>query len=229
MRATCAARIIPARAGFTTGTRFWSGPPWDHPRSRGVYKAPITRPWYRMGSSPLARGLLRGRLRQGGHDRIIPARAGFTTPPSPRCTGSRDHPRSRGVYAAALLRRASARGSSPLARGLRTTGVGRAVALRIIPARAGFTARHDGGGTVRHGSSPLARGLLPGAHGAGAPDGIIPARAGFTRRRPRRPPPRGDHPRSRGVYLTSSLTLPQVVGSSPLARGLHLGVAPPAV
>ena len=53
-------RIIPARAGSTTGfPRYWRGPP-DHPRSRGVYPGvePVSAAIW--GSSPLARGLLAG-------------------------------------------------------------------------------------------------------------------------------------------------------------------------
>ena len=51
------ARIIPARAGFTSGDCLRRGPWSDHPRSRGVYDV---RPGDLMtfdGSSPLARGL----------------------------------------------------------------------------------------------------------------------------------------------------------------------------
>ena len=78
-----AARIIPARAGFTTrGGRTQRGC-WDHPRSRGVYSA--TRSLLRStpGSSPLARGL--------------------RSPPPPPRSPSSDHPRSRGVYLAGLV------------------------------------------------------------------------------------------------------------------------------
>ena len=91
----------------------------------------------------------------------------------------------------------------------------------IIPARAGFTrsmpllkhikADHprsrgvylpDGlPGGLAAVSSPLARGLpgygVPGAR----QEGIIPARAGFTMWRCLRSRSRGDHPRSRGVYV----------------------------
>ena len=52
---------------------------------------------------------------------------------------------------------------------------------------------------------------------------IIPARAGFTGRRracSRWPP---DHPRSRGVYKVRLGFIIISGGSSPLARGLHLG------
>ena len=82
--------------------------------------------------------------------------------------------------------------------------VGSAVAALghgIIPARAGFTR----GPPSSASSSPR----------------IIPARAGFTARRSRsRFRPR-DHPRSRGVYIEDNARINSIVGSSPLARGLH--------
>ena len=70
---------------------------------------------------------------------IIPARAGFTTRASSSCTQDRDHPRSRGVYAAKSAGTSLVVGSSPLARGLRASGRDTAVHTGIIPARAGFT------------------------------------------------------------------------------------------
>ena len=51
----------------------------DHPRSRGVYVADEVVGPGEVGSSPLARGLLLIRGLGGVHNRIIPARAGFTT------------------------------------------------------------------------------------------------------------------------------------------------------
>ena len=55
-----------------------------------------------------------------------------------------------------------------------------------------------------------------------ADGGIIPARAGFTAR-PWGVSDRGpDHPRSRGVYLEHGLEVAAALGSSPLARGLHV-------
>ena len=75
--------------------------------------------------------------------------------------------------------------------------------------------------TPSAGSSPLARGL----HFEVVPEfdliGIIPARAGFTAGTDEHRGPRRDHPRSRGVYLGMSRSLDQIVGSSPLARGLR--------
>ena len=132
-------------------------------------------------------------------------------------------------------------GSSPLARGLRVgddIGVG---AVGIIPARAGFTkmiiiGTHRIGDHPRSrgvyrtttrrsptgsGSSPLARGLLVHAGAAPAEEGIIPARAGFTGVQARRGRGPEDHPRSRGVYKHTAHSEDHVVGSSPLARGLH--------
>ena len=192
-------RIIPARAGFTR--RRLSLPAWgaDHPRSRGVYPCMRASNMAFCGSSPLARGL-RGPAEpaaranriiparagftstsrcsiKGG--RIIPARAGFTQPPASARRPRADHPRSRGVYSRASQQTSQRVGSSPLARGL----------------------RHQL-------SAPL-----PGPR-------IIPARAGFTRRSSSRSSHRWDHPRSRGVYASVERRAVLRPGSSPLARGL---------
>ena len=113
--------IIPARAGSTGWWRSSMAPPPDHPRSRGVDATVRIARVLRVGSSPLARGrrererglvdahwsvpgsspLARGRhptsTAPTHRPRIIPARAGSTTPcvaPAPPRT---DHPRSRGV------------------------------------------------------------------------------------------------------------------------------------
>ena len=213
----------------------------DHPRSRGVYQEAEEKQLLSEGSSPLARGL----RRVGGGPcwgfRIIPARAGFTTrSPSPR-SGTRDHPRSRGVYSDILHGGLTGAGSSPLARGLPRRRSRGAPTQRIIPARAGFTGDLGAGGggewdhprsrgvydnvlneaTSASGSSPLARGLRSLRAGRQLPERIIPARAGFTD--PARIASRcmADHPRSRGVYLFAGSHTHSPVGSSPLARGLR--------
>ena len=193
-------RIIPARAGFTLIIRPKILGVKDHPRSRGVYPLREFKRGMLNGSSPLARGLLPIRPTVRTVSGIIPARAGFTSgcTAAPSATG--DHPRSRGVYTCRCATRRTRLGSSPLARGLRTRPSRRRSRIRIIPARAGFTAR-DGryparfwdhprsrgvygitcgpAGSAR-GSSPLARGLL--IKQRKQPNGfrIIPARAGFT-------------------------------------------------
>ena len=135
-----------------------------------------------VGSSPFARGLHPTVVDMALGVRIIPARAGFTGRRRSRSCAVRDHPRSRGVYTIRRRRRWRAAGSSPLARGLRHAGLGRAYISRIIPARAGFT-----------------------------PTSSTGCRLSW------------DHPRSRGVYENLWRTDPSTFGSSPLARGLHLG------
>ena len=137
------------------------------------------------------------------------------------------------------------RGSSPLARGLQRVVVEHRVTVRIIPARAGFTASEvDGLAAItdhprsrgvynsgnwdtydKDGSSPLARGL-PSLRTMMVPaGGIIPARAGFTPTGRRCPWARPDHPRSRGVYAHRRTLNEEADGSSPLARGLPTRVA----
>ena len=92
--------IIPARAGFTVHLSIPFGWVGDHPRSRGVYRSPPPLVDRRSGSSPLARGLLLAAAAGRGRSRIIPARAGFTSPTPCPGPAPRDHPRSRGVYSA---------------------------------------------------------------------------------------------------------------------------------
>ena len=235
------AGIIPARAGFTPWGYLRTGRTRDHPRSRGVYgtgSAPIPA---RAGSSPLARGLHVTTDYRKGLIRIIPARAGFTPPPAGRPPpsawiiparagftpvggvahrGARDHPRSRGVYAAALSSESNGSGSSPLARGLHGNMTRMRAVTGIIPARAGFTrqepARHH-----RARDHPRSRGVYGTLSGtdSGTP-WIIPARAGFTIPPIRKEPLQWDHPRSRGVYAIRRGGRSAVRGSSPLARGL---------
>ena len=73
-----AARIIPARAGFTSISGLAAAFRRDHPRACGVYPSrPRPHPGLR-GSSPRVRGLLGAEVLEGLAYRIIPARAGFT-------------------------------------------------------------------------------------------------------------------------------------------------------
>ena len=193
------------------------------------------------GSSPLARGLRLDSRPDGALDRIIPARAGFTPRWSTSTSPPPDHPRSRGVY---LIRGAGERvirGSSPLARGLPAAGIRHEYHGRIIPARAGFTARQSRAACSatdhprsrgvyeisctaprsKRGSSPLARGLPDEITEPTTFSGIIPARAGFTYYTRSVPPSGPDHPRSRGVYGWHDCDPVSEGGSSPLARGLR--------
>ena len=116
-------------------------------------------------------------------------------------------------------------GSSPLARGLRDGEDPGDPQPGIIPARAGFTVRSRLPVSSSNGSSPLARGLLKVHPQQYLHVGIIPARAGFTARSARHFISAEDHPRSRGVYIPPGLDCSGLVGSSPLARGLHRAAA----
>ena len=192
------------------------------------------------GSSPLARGLHRLVAVHEDRSGIIPARAGFTPPSRRSARPCRDHPRSRGVYSWPPRRPSGLSGSSPLARGLPPAAPRVGQRQRIIPARAGFTVAkavadaapqdHPRSRGVYHprasgvgglvGSSPLARGLRSPCRHCRPSPGIIPARAGFTSSWPCRSWSPGDHPRSRGVYVTVTTVQRSRAGSSPLARGL---------
>ena len=133
--------IIPARAGFTEGGATPSTCSRDHPRSRGVYGRQNDVFYAIDRSSPLARGLPSHTSAGTSRDAIIPARAGFTTPPTTWEEAVADHPRSRGVYPKTMWALDSTFRSSPLARGLRSLRWETTMYRTIIPARAGFTGR----------------------------------------------------------------------------------------
>ena len=194
--------IIPARAGFTCDDSSLARLLGDHPRSRGVYTSRTPEPADGPGSSPLARGLPPDDWFAWEKGGIIPARAGFTTR-GRRC-GRKcgDHPRSRGVYQSLTRAGGFGIGSSPLARGLRRRGAPHAGALRIIPARAGFTSGRSwrSEATTDH---PRSRGVYSRPRGS-------------TLRRS------GSSPLARGLP-PDGLPLHSVTGSSPLARGLLYG------
>ena len=214
-------RIIPARAGFTPHRARAPTWPGDHPRSRGVYTVGLSPHGPYSGSSPLARGLLIRRELAVMHLRIIPARAGFTAPGPWRPGRRRDHPRSRGVYAAWTPALTARTGSSPLARGLLNDRLDYGDCYGIIPARAGFTTPRPGpgGAGLDH---PRSRGVYDAAAAVEADEGrIIPARAGFTRQWECPLSGARDHPRSRGVYRPQRGPRRSPGGSSPLARGLR--------
>ena len=212
----------------------------DHPRTRGVYCSSLCSNHFRSGSSPHARGLqhgVRGRVQADG---IIPARAGFTWPSTRPPAGSADHPRTRGVYRERRTHVHQSHGSSPHARGLRAGKAPGNGWEGIIPARAGFTAQHYAEGLwmgdhprtrgvyscgcrgppLAGGSSPHARGLHHLTNLVKASNGIIPARAGFTGVPVWAGVDGVDHPRTRGVYLTTAVSRSSTLGSSPHARGL---------
>ena len=172
-------RIISACAGFTARVIATAGFRGDHPRMRGVYGARARGNRRHEGSSPHARGLPDGGHGVGQADRIIPACAGFTPGRSRCCSRWGDHPRMRGVYGLPKFGGGVLGGSSPHARGLRSSRYRAFPSPRIIPACAGFTRRQGScpprwpdhprmrgvycvttwGGCWVSGSSPHARGL----------------------------------------------------------------------
>ena len=194
------ARIIPACAGFTRRSDLVLSLRGDHPRLRGVYCTLSQQYAASPGSSPLARGLRRLRLRGEGLPGIIPACAGFTSSSLMVSSIFPDHPRLRGVYRLGRQQSRCREGSSPLARGLQAWDMSWVLPTRIIPACAGFTDyAPDLGGTPR----------------------IIPACAGFTCGVRASRPRAADHPRLRGVYRGLLMLSLIFSGSSPLARGLR--------
>ena len=90
-------RIIPARAGPTSGEVWISSIKPDHPRSCGANSSLVIRPRNRRGSSPLVRGQLAPVETGSAPARIIPARAGPTFGISAQKQWLADHPRSCGA------------------------------------------------------------------------------------------------------------------------------------
>ena len=197
------------------------------------------RPLKLGGSSPLARGTLLARASNDGTQRLIPARAGNTTPPRKAEHQLSAHPRSRGEHPRQCDGPPCCLGSSPLARGTQWRQLLKQRFSRLIPARAGNTstvrtnhARHQahprsrgehgvgfGGLSVVAGSSPLARGTHGDDASVGHLSRLIPARAGNTVSGHFSTTAYSAHPRSRGEHAALITSAGVPAGSSPLARG----------
>ena len=110
-------RLIPARAGTTRARppRRHGGP--AHPRAGGDHASEARDTGTPSGSSPRGRGPLCAHICGADADRLIPARAGTTTPTRCAARSSPAHPRAGGdhVWRARLSRRGC--GSSPRGRG----------------------------------------------------------------------------------------------------------------
>ena len=131
--------ITPACAGNTRPLPLRRSPSRDHPRLRGEYtRKDQYLPAY-TGSPPLARGIryLHQRARQ--EPGITPACAGNTYLSDLPVLASGDHPRLRGEYLKKQIRRHTAMGSPPLARGIRSKQRLRLPTSGITPACAGNT------------------------------------------------------------------------------------------
>ena len=171
------------------------------------------------GSSPRVRGKPGDLGAVGVPVRIIPARAGQTTPIPCHRTGGSDHPRACGANLSAYRSAFSFRGSSPRVRGKQFQAFQIHVIRRIIPARAGqtrsaTTSRHPStdhpracganrlisvAAACRAGSSPRVRGKLNAVLNLVQGIRIIPARAGQTHRRQSERHRLPDHPRACGA------------------------------
>ena len=130
----CAPRIIPARAGKTSGFAVRTSAHTDHPRSRGENGLAQLVGLPPEGPSPLARGKPNLTAFRNGQGGIIPARAGKTArvpylaPPPP------DHPRVSGENRARYGSAGPNHGSSPRERGKRAGEPFEVAFEGIIPA-----------------------------------------------------------------------------------------------
>ena len=232
-------RLIPARAGKTDITASTAGWRAAHPRSRGENLPVAGEDSLDDGSSPLARGKRRPHGRNRHEGRLIPARAGKTSPGPAVIRPGGAHPRSRGENDVGDGVHCLVSGSSPLARGKRPRRPGGLPRTRLIPARAGKTrirssprslsAAHPRSrgendtlkqaGQQAEGSSPLARGKHHASERIRSTNRLIPARAGKTFLDQIARLGRAAHPRSRGENLTVGAHSWPPCGSSPLARG----------
>ena len=170
------------------------------------------------GSSPRGRG--KPTVRRGILDRrrLIPARAGKTFQVDVETNGDEAHPRAGGENPLSRPAQAQTGGSSPRGRGKRLRFGLRGGGDRLIPARAGKTARSEdprgwsqahpraGGENARRlkhgrdgdGSSPRGRGKPRGLRRVASRRRLIPARAGKTARRRSAHTPPWAHPRAGG-------------------------------
>ena len=230
-------RFIPAGAGNTHEVESRLRPRPVHPRGRGEHGDGGGVHAADDGSSPRARGTLRGRRTSLPQGRFIPAGAGNTRG---LCGGKREksvHPRGRGEHQGPSANPDPKDGSSPRARGTPPAAVVHRVRIRFIPAGAGNTrssASHPplstvhprGRGehrsaiirfTTESGSSPRARGTRSHVERTRQSRRFIPAGAGNTRHRKARPRTAAVHPRGRGEHVGSRMS------SSATARFIPAG------
>ena len=236
-------RIIPARAGPTTGICDLTRSLADHPRACGANTMIGTFFSPGNGSSPRVRGQLMHNSADKPLMRIIPARAGPTRRRG-RC-GSRlpDHPRACGANRGEGRFLRFRYGSSPRVRGQRHRRPSRFHGLRIIPERAGPTPRKntlhhpgqdhpracganadvEGNDLTKVGSSPRVRGQHCCRGNWMPAPRIIPARAGPTCLTGGLAIRSSDHPRACGANPSKRCRTTAKHGSSPRVRGQRRG------
>ena len=135
--------ITPACAGNTYAFIPLYGVCRDHPRLRGEYYQNMVNFQSRLGSPPLARGILCDNAHINKVDRITPACAGNTASGRTARIPYLDHPRLRGEYGDMSCNPQVVMGSPPLARGIRGKETKSNRQQRITPACAGNTLKGE--------------------------------------------------------------------------------------
>ena len=241
-------RLIPACAGKTRGLVVGPTGTRAHPRVCGENVDETASEGDCLGSSPRVRGKPPWADWAAWPQRLIPACAGKTLPPTWTAAPTRAHPRVCGENAHRPGRRIQARGSSPRVRGKLCVHVSAPAGAGLIPACAGKTVCRypaeprgrahprvcgENSAAVRllrcaRGSSPRVRGkLLRPRHLANA-SGLIPACAGKTKgvtmhslRHTAHPRVCGENNATRAANLLSPGSSPRVRGKQP-ARPLRI-------
>ena len=132
-------RFIPAGAGNTCAAQSARALIAVHPRRRGEHSISSKSSLSRSGSSPQARGTRQPRQQARDQDRFIPAGAGNTRYWQSSSTSDTVHPRRRGEHSFCGALEPYSYGSSPQARGTRSSTRHNLRGRRFIPAGAGNT------------------------------------------------------------------------------------------
>ena len=133
-------RFIPAGAGNTCCSSWWSAAIAVYPRWRGEHNVRLSPLCVVAGLSPLARGTHISEQKTKPQPRFIPAGAGNTYKTRTHPPRGAVYPRWRGEHAAIIQKRTQGIGLSPLARGTRQAAPSGGRGSRFIPAGAGNTA-----------------------------------------------------------------------------------------
>ena len=235
--------LIPARAGKTFAGR--GRRPWRraHPRACGENLAQLRSPDRVKGSSPRVRGKPLGDHFGLGAPGLIPACAGKTGSCSASWPRRWAHPRVCGENAPSLDALTVNAGSSPRVRGKHPGLQSSDPVRRLIPARAGKTARASRSppSPVAHprvcgensdiarllridaDSSPRVRGKRENLARSSLHLRLIPARAGKTPTSSATAPGGRAHPRACGENAEESASGLCCAGSSPRVRGKRAG------
>ena len=212
-------RLIPARAGKTPPTRGAPPPASAHPRACGENPRRRDIEVLSAGSSPRVRGKLEDDVGRPPAVRLIPARAGKTSPALIHPSAVAAHPRACGENSTSRGRIVPSQGSSPRVRGKREQFLAEGGFGGLIPARAGKTVQEGVGVESAPGSSPRVRGKHHALRNRGTTNRLIPARAGKTKRVAASSMADRAHPRACGENHIGWGPMRGHEGSSPRVRG----------